>query len=140
MREMTNPVKETIGARLRRLRRERGISQRALAAPGVSYAYISRIEAGERQPSTKALRQLAPKLGVSVEYLETISGIRSSGSYDSRTPSWRCVSAAGTTSRPSCAASSTRPRRAVTGRPLRARVSRWALPPASAATRPRPSS
>ena len=76
MREMTNPVKETIGARLRRLRRERGISQRALAAPGVSYAYISRIEAGERQPSTKALRQLAPKLGVSVEYLETGSDLR----------------------------------------------------------------
>src|SRR4051794_8313765 len=73
---MRNPGKETIGARLRRLRRERGISQRALAAPGVSYAYISRIEAGERQPSTKALRQLAPKLGVSVEYLETGSDLR----------------------------------------------------------------
>jgi transcriptional regulator with XRE-family HTH domain len=68
--------KETVGARLRRLRRERGLSQRALAAPGVSYAYISRIEAGDRQPSTKALRQLAPKLGVSVEYLETGSDLR----------------------------------------------------------------
>src|SRR3954471_13680811 len=76
MREMTKSAKETIGARLRRLRRERGISQRALAAPGVSYAYISRIEAGDRQPSTKALRQLAPKLGVSVEYLETGSDLR----------------------------------------------------------------
>src|SRR5438309_98390 len=78
MREMSSKraVKETIGARLRRLRRERGISQRALSAPGVSYAYISRIEAGERQPSTKALRQLAPKLGVSVEYLETGSDLR----------------------------------------------------------------
>src|SRR3954471_7130273 len=76
MRQMTNSAKETIGVRLRRLRRERGISQRALAAPGGSYAYISRIEAGERQPSTKALRQLAPKLGVSVEYLETGSDLR----------------------------------------------------------------
>jgi transcriptional regulator with XRE-family HTH domain len=62
---------ETVGQRLRRLRRERGLSQRDLASPGVSYAYISRIEAGARRPSVKALRQLAPKLGVSVEYLET---------------------------------------------------------------------
>jgi len=53
------------------LRRERGLSQRELASPGVSYAYISRIEAGARRPSVKALRRLAPKLGVSVEYLET---------------------------------------------------------------------
>jgi tetratricopeptide (TPR) repeat protein len=62
---------EAIGERLRRLRRERGLSQRALASPGVSYAYISRIEAGTRQPSMKALRKLAVKLGVSPEYLET---------------------------------------------------------------------
>jgi transcriptional regulator with XRE-family HTH domain len=62
---------ETIGQRLKRLRLERGLSQRELAAPGVSYAYISRIEAGTRQPSVKALRRLATKLGVSAEYLET---------------------------------------------------------------------
>jgi transcriptional regulator with XRE-family HTH domain len=61
---------ETIGARLKRLRLERGLSQRQLAGPGVSYAYISRIEADTRTPSVKALRVLAPKLGVSVEYLE----------------------------------------------------------------------
>lgn len=62
---------ETIGQRLKRLRLERGLSQRELAAPGVSYAYISRIEAGTRQPSVKALRRLAAKLGVSADYLET---------------------------------------------------------------------
>jgi len=62
---------ETIGQRLKRLRLDRGLSQRELAAPGVSYAYISRIEAGTRQPSVKALRRLAAKLGVSAEYLET---------------------------------------------------------------------
>src|SRR5581483_4633686 len=60
---------ETIGQRLKRLRLERGLSQRELAAPGVSYAYISRIEAGTRQPSVKALRRLAAKLGVTAEYL-----------------------------------------------------------------------
>lgn len=67
---------EPIGVRLRRLRLERGLSQRELAGPGVSYAYISRIEAGSRRPSVKALRTLARKLGVSPEYLETGSELR----------------------------------------------------------------
>lgn len=67
---------ETIGERLRRLRHERGMSQRELSSPGVSYAYISRIEAGARRPSVKALRMLAKKLGVSADYLETGSEIR----------------------------------------------------------------
>jgi transcriptional regulator with XRE-family HTH domain len=62
---------ETIGRRLRRLRLEQGFSQRELSAPGITYAYISRIEAGTRQPSVKAVRMLARKLGVSPEYLET---------------------------------------------------------------------
>jgi transcriptional regulator with XRE-family HTH domain len=66
---------ESIGQRLRRLRLEKGLSQRELAEPGVSYAYISRIEAGTRQPSVKALRKLARKLGVTAEYLETGSEI-----------------------------------------------------------------
>jgi len=60
----TSAAGETIGQRLKRLRLERGLSQRELAAPGVSYAYISRIEAGTRQPSVKALRKLAAKLAV----------------------------------------------------------------------------
>jgi transcriptional regulator with XRE-family HTH domain len=67
---------ETIGARLKRLRLQRGLSQRDLSSPGVSYAYISRIEAGARTPSVKALRKLAQKLKVSVEYLETGRDIR----------------------------------------------------------------
>lgn len=67
---------ETIGARLKRLRLQRGFSQRDLSSPGVSYAYISRIEAGARTPSVKALRKLSQKLGVTVEYLETGRDIR----------------------------------------------------------------
>src|SRR3954467_6887487 len=66
---------ESIGQRLRRLRHERGLSQRELSSPGVSYAYISRIEAGARRPSVKALRMLARKLGVTAGYLETGSEI-----------------------------------------------------------------
>lgn len=62
---------ESIGKRLKRLRLERNLSQRDLSGPGVSYAYISRIEAGARSPSVKALRKLAAKLEVTPEYLET---------------------------------------------------------------------
>lgn len=75
---------ETIGARLRRLRQERGLSQRELASPGVSYAYISRIEAGSRQPSVKALRRLAAKLNVTPEYLETGSDLDAAESRELR--------------------------------------------------------
>src|ERR1700704_2149604 len=69
-------TREGVGQRLKRLRVARGFSQRDLSSPGVSYAYISRIEAGARTPSVQALRKLSPKLGVSVEYLETGRDIR----------------------------------------------------------------
>ncbi len=65
-----NPA-AAIGARVRERRLELGLSQRALSEPGLSYAYISRVENGARLPSVKALRKLAPKLGVSVHWLET---------------------------------------------------------------------
>jgi transcriptional regulator with XRE-family HTH domain len=61
----------TIGKRIHQRRTELGLSQRDLASEGVSYAYISRLEADERHPSIRALRQLAPKLGVSAHWLET---------------------------------------------------------------------
>jgi transcriptional regulator with XRE-family HTH domain len=61
---------ETIGERIYRLRKERGLSQSSLAEKGMTGAHISRIEAGNRVPSMKVIRRLAPKLGVSVEYLE----------------------------------------------------------------------
>jgi transcriptional regulator with XRE-family HTH domain len=43
-------ARESVGERIRRLRLERGMSQRDLAEPGISYAYLSRIEAGARKP------------------------------------------------------------------------------------------
>ena len=73
-----------VGERLKQLRLERGYSQRDLSGPGVSYAYISRIEAGARHPSVKALRMLAQKLGVTAEYLETGSQIDASESRELR--------------------------------------------------------
>lgn len=62
---------ETVGERIRRIRVGRGLSLRAAAGPGVSAAYIHRLEHGDRQPSVKALRVLAATLGTTVEYLET---------------------------------------------------------------------
>ena len=62
---------ETIGQRVKRLRLERRLSQRELSGPGVSYAYISRIEHDDRKPSEKAMRHLAVKLGVTADYIET---------------------------------------------------------------------
>src|SRR3954462_3823781 len=67
---------ETVGARLKRLRLQLGLSQRDLSSPGVSYAYISRIEAGARTPSVKALRKLSQKLGVGGEAPETGRDLR----------------------------------------------------------------
>jgi transcriptional regulator with XRE-family HTH domain len=61
----------TVGDRIRDRRVALGISQRDLAVDGVSYTYISRLEANRRQPSVKALRQLARRLDVSVHWLET---------------------------------------------------------------------
>jgi transcriptional regulator with XRE-family HTH domain len=66
-----NPETATIGERIRRRRQELGLSQRQLGSLGVSYAYISRLEADQRRPSVKALRQIAPKIEVSVHWLET---------------------------------------------------------------------
>jgi transcriptional regulator with XRE-family HTH domain len=68
-------MSETIGERLRRLRVERGLTQRDLVAPGVSAQYISKIERGQRNASVKALRRIAPKLGITAQFLETGSDI-----------------------------------------------------------------
>jgi transcriptional regulator with XRE-family HTH domain len=46
-----------------------GISQRELAFPGCSAAYISRIERGERIPSLQVMRELARRIGISEAWL-----------------------------------------------------------------------
>ena len=55
-----------------------GLSQRELAFPGCSAAYISRIERGERIPSLQVMRELARRTGVSEAFLargrETLDG------------------------------------------------------------------
>ena len=51
-----------VGTRIRERRLELGLSQRAISEPGITYAYISRIEAGARNPSIEALIAIAEKL------------------------------------------------------------------------------
>ena len=60
---------KAVGKRLFDAREGAGLSQRELAFPGCSAAYISRIERGERIPSLQVLRELASRCGVSETFL-----------------------------------------------------------------------
>lgn len=60
-----------VGSRLAEARKAAGLTQRQLAFPGCTAAYISRIEAGARIPSYQILRGFAKRLGVSADYLAT---------------------------------------------------------------------
>jgi tetratricopeptide (TPR) repeat protein len=61
----------SVGTRLRKLRLQRGLTQKELADPRYTHAYVSTIEAGRRQPSPTALEHFASKLSVDVEELRT---------------------------------------------------------------------
>ncbi|WP_149548021.1 helix-turn-helix transcriptional regulator [Streptomyces marokkonensis] len=61
----------TIGRRVQQLRVERGLTQKQLAEPVYTPAYISTLEAGRVRPSDDALRHLADRLGVAFDELAT---------------------------------------------------------------------
>ncbi|MGW2489480.1 tetratricopeptide repeat protein [Streptomyces sp. NPDC001606] len=67
MRERDDP--ETVGRRVQRLRTERGLTQRQLAEPAYTPAYVSTLEAGRVRASDEALRHIADRLGVTFEEL-----------------------------------------------------------------------
>lgn len=58
-----------LGVRLREARERAGLSQRQLAFPGCTAAYISRLEAGARVPSLQMVNELALRLSVSPQWL-----------------------------------------------------------------------
>ncbi|AZP19130.1 helix-turn-helix domain-containing protein [Streptomyces aquilus] len=62
---------EIIGRRVQQLRVERGLTQRQLAEPAYTAAYISTLESGRVRPSDQALRHLAGRLGVAFDELAT---------------------------------------------------------------------
>ncbi|MEU5366282.1 helix-turn-helix transcriptional regulator [Streptomyces sp. NPDC005925] len=61
----------TIGRRVQRLRVERGLTQRQLAEPVYTPAYICTLESGGLRPSDQALEHLAERLGVAYDELAT---------------------------------------------------------------------
>ncbi|MFF4257713.1 tetratricopeptide repeat protein [Streptomyces sp. NPDC001663] len=69
MSDRDDPV--TIGRRVQQLRAERGLTQRQLAEPAYTPAYISTLEAGRVRASDEALRHIAERLGIAYEELVT---------------------------------------------------------------------
>ncbi|HEY3764957.1 MAG TPA: tetratricopeptide repeat protein [Gaiellales bacterium] len=67
--EYSNESLRKLGARVRHLRRKRGMTQRDLSFDGCSYSYLARIEAGDRRPSPRVLMEIARRLGVTTEEL-----------------------------------------------------------------------
>lgn len=58
-----------LGARLRRARLDRGLTQTELAGEDISVGYVSRIETGDRRPKLDILTTLADRLGTDMAEL-----------------------------------------------------------------------
>ena len=67
--QLTTLDPAVLGARLKSARVAAGMTQPDLAGTDASVAYLSRIESGQRRPSTELLQALTARLGVTVEYL-----------------------------------------------------------------------
>ncbi|WP_410630208.1 helix-turn-helix domain-containing protein [Amycolatopsis sp. cmx-4-83] len=63
--EMTEPL----GARIRRLRTDRGWTQRELAEPGYDRGFLAKVETGSRPPSDEMLAYLAERFGLTIDEL-----------------------------------------------------------------------
>lgn len=74
-------LKDEIGKRLKRLRLEKGFTQKELAARvsgGLDYTYIGKIERGEQLPSLKILIKISEAFSVPVGYFfrdEAVSAV-----------------------------------------------------------------
>lgn len=60
---------ETLGTRIRRLRKERGVSLAKVGGGDFTRAFLSQVELGHAQPSLRVLRVIADRLGTHVDYL-----------------------------------------------------------------------
>jgi tetratricopeptide (TPR) repeat protein len=61
----------TLGARMRQLRINRGLTQTELAGDRFSKEYVSQIERGKTRPTAETIAWIAARLGVDVGFLET---------------------------------------------------------------------
>jgi transcriptional regulator with XRE-family HTH domain len=65
-----SPTAKQIGARIRRLRKAKALSQAALAKRArLTRVYVTRLEAGRQDPSLSTINALAKALGVPVTAL-----------------------------------------------------------------------
>ncbi|AIQ37197.1 hypothetical protein R50345_22690 [Paenibacillus sp. FSL R5-0345] len=63
-------IKEVVGARVRELRKEKGMSQEELAhAANLHPTYIGKLERGERNMSVESLEKTTKALGITLEQL-----------------------------------------------------------------------
>ena len=60
---------DTLGQRIRRIRKQRGLSLANIGRDDFTRAWLSQIELGKATPSTRVLRVIAERLGTPVEYL-----------------------------------------------------------------------
>ncbi len=63
-------MSSSIGSRIRDLRVAKGLTQMAIAGPGISAGYVSLVESGKRTPSADMVERFAQRLGVPVEELQ----------------------------------------------------------------------
>lgn len=66
--QLTQPLwREVLGARLRRLRKQRGLTLTELAArSGVSAQYLSEVERGRKEPSSEMIAAITGALGLTL--------------------------------------------------------------------------
>jgi transcriptional regulator with XRE-family HTH domain len=65
-------IRKIVGANIRRLRIEAGIPQEELAARmGVDQGYVSKLEAGQRNPTITTIGNAAKALGIDADRLFT---------------------------------------------------------------------
>lgn len=62
------PASDSLGARVRAARRERGLSQAQLAGAELTKGFISQLESGLVRPSIRSLQVIANRLGRSLDY------------------------------------------------------------------------
>src|SRR3954467_12551599 len=69
MTMLPNATLDSLGERLRKARKERGLSQEKLAKPEFTKSYVSAVERGKARPSLKALSLMAGRLGLDMHDL-----------------------------------------------------------------------
>src|SRR4051794_21753482 len=66
MAMLPNATLDSLGERLRKARKDRGLSQEKLAQPEFTKSYVSAVERGKARPSLKALTLMAGRLQLPV--------------------------------------------------------------------------